>query len=136
MSDEQKRTDYEPTEKEEILLEVLLNPEHRMKSVTDICKLAKCGRTLYYEAFTKPGFVELYKSKSMDLVRQAVAPVLNSFIREALRGSYQHGKLILDMAGLVTDEQKARTDALRHKAQGGSEEIEDLEPLAEMLKDD
>jgi len=49
----------------------------------------------------------------MDIVKQAVAPVLNSFVREALRGSYQHGKLILDMAGLVTEEQQARTDKLK-----------------------
>jgi hypothetical protein len=101
--DLQNLTDYKPTEKEKNLLEVLLNPENRMKSITDICKLAKCSRPVYYEAFTKDGFVELYKRSSQDLVKQSVAPVLNTFIREAKRGSFQHGKVLLEMAGVYSD---------------------------------
>jgi hypothetical protein len=101
--DLQNLTDYKPTEKEKNLLEVLLNPENRMKSITDICKLAKCTRPVYYEAFTKDGFVELYKRSSQDLVKQSVAPVLNTFIREAKRGSFQHGKVLLEMAGVYSD---------------------------------
>ena len=103
MIDLQNLTDYKPTEKEKNLLEVLLNPENRMKSITDICKLAKCTRPVYYEAFTKDGFVELYKRSSQDLVKQSVAPVLNTFIREAQRGSFQHGKVLLEMAGVYSD---------------------------------
>lgn len=99
----QNLTDYEPTEKERNLLEVLLNPEYRMKSITDVCKLAKCSRPVYYEAFSKPGFVRLYEQKSKEVVKQALGPVLNTFVREALRGSFQHGKVILEMAGVYTD---------------------------------
>lgn len=58
----------------------------------------------------------------MDIVRQAVAPVLNAFVREALRGSFKHGKLILDMAGLVTEEQQARTDKLKADAAKAKED--------------
>lgn len=108
-----------------MLLEVLINPEHRMKSVTDICRIAKCDRSTYYDAFAKPGFVELYKSKSMDIVKQSVAPVLNAFVREALRGSYQHGKLILNMAGLITEEQQARIDKLKADAAKAREDETD-----------
>ena len=118
---QQKPTKYRPTPKEETLLEVLLNPDHRMKSITEICRIAKCDRSVYYDAFAKKGFVDYYQSKSMDIVKQAVAPVLNAFVREALRGSYQHGKLILDMAGLIEEkkdaldikEQEARIEKLR-----------------------
>lgn len=99
----QNLTEYEPTEKEKNLLEVLLNPENRMKSITDICKLAKCTRPVYYEAFAKPGFVSIYNKQSVDLVKQNVASVLNTFIREAQRGSFQHGKVILEMAGVYTE---------------------------------
>lgn len=88
---------------EQILLETLLNPENRMKSVTDICKIAKIDRTTYYRAFAKPGFAAIYKKRSVDLVRHAVAPVLNTFIREAVRGSYQHGKVILEMGDVYTE---------------------------------
>ncbi len=74
-----------------------------MKSITDICKLAKCTRPVYYEAFSKPEFVEIYKQYSVDLVKQSVASIINTFVREAQRGSFQHGKVLLEMAGLYTD---------------------------------
>lgn len=113
----QNFTDYVPTEKEKNLLEVLINPENRMKSITDICKLAKCTRPVYYDAFKKPGFVALYEQRSLSIVKQSIAPVLNAFVREAQRGSFQHGKVLLEMAGIYTEEQKARIAVLKSKAQ-------------------
>jgi hypothetical protein len=99
----QNFTNTDLTEKEKSLLEVLINPENRMKSITDICKLANCTRPVYYEAFSKPEFVEVYNKYSVDLVKQSVASVINTFVREAQRGSFPHGKVILEMAGLYTD---------------------------------
>lgn len=105
MDTKQNLTKYELTEKEKALLEVLINPDYRMKSITDICKIAKCSRSTYYEAFSKPHFVEIYKQQSMDMVKQSVASVLNTFVREAQRGSFQHGKVLLEMAGIYTEKQ-------------------------------
>lgn len=105
----QNSTDYRPTEKEKNMLEALLNPENRMKSVTDICRIAKCDRKTYYNAFTKPGFVELYKKKSAELAEQSISSVVNAFIKQAQRGSFQHGKLILEMAGVYTEKSKVET---------------------------
>lgn len=102
----QNSTNYEPTEKEKNLLEVLINPDYRMKSITDICKAAKCTRNIYYNAFEKPGFVEEYNRRSANLVKQSVGSVINTFIREAQRGSFQHGKVLLEMAGLYTENSK------------------------------
>lgn len=99
----QNSTNYEPTEKEKNLLEVLINPDYRMKSITDICKAAKCSRNIYYDAFAKPEFVEIYKKRSVDMVKQSIASVINTFIREAQRGSFQHGKVLLEMAGIYTE---------------------------------
>lgn len=96
-------TAIELTENEQRLLEVLLNPDYRMKSITDLCNVAKISRMAYYRAFEKPEFKALYKQKSKELVENAVAPVLNTFVREALRGSFQHGKVILEMAGLYSE---------------------------------
>lgn len=106
MKDLQNLTNANLTDKENNLLEVLINPENRMKSVCDICKLANCSRPIYYKAFTKEGFVTAYNAKSRELVKQSVAPVINTFIREAQRGSFQHGKIILEMAGLYTEKQE------------------------------
>jgi len=118
-------TNYQPTEKEQNLLEVLINPENRMKSITDICKIAKCERQTYYNAFAKPGFVEIYNAKCQELIKQSVGAIINAFVREAQRGSYQHGKLLLDMAGLHTDEEKARTAALKAKVVDNGGDTED-----------
>ncbi len=83
-----------------------------MKSITDICKAAKCSRNIYYDAFAKPEFVELYKQYSNDLVKQSVAPVINAFIREAQRGSFNHGKMLLEMAGMYTDKSEVEIKSL------------------------
>jgi len=98
------------TKSERALLEVLLNPENRMKSVADICKIAKIDRSTYYRAFQKPDFVEIYKQQAIDLVKQSVAPIINTFIREAQRGSFQHGKILLEMAGVYSENLKLSAD--------------------------
>ena len=99
----QRVTEYQPTEAEQKLLEVLLSPEHRLKSIKDICIIAGISRMAYYRAFEKPDFQSLYKNQSKALVDQSIAPILNTFVREALRGSFQHGKVILEMAGLYSE---------------------------------
>jgi hypothetical protein len=99
----QNWTEYQPTEKERIILELLLTPENRTKSITDICRLANCSRTIYYDAMAKPEFKALYENKTKDLIKQSIGPVVNTFVREALRGSFQHGKVILEMAGLYSE---------------------------------
>jgi hypothetical protein len=137
MSVIQNLTEYKPTEKESQLLEVLLTPEHRMKSITDICKLACCSRVIYYEAFKKPGFQALYKAQSRALVDQSIAPVLNTFVREALRGSFQHGKVILEMAGLYSEKSTVEvTGELLLSAEDRRQRIAELlqRPVIEGIK--
>lgn len=115
-------TEYKPTPAEKKLLEVLLNPQYRMKSIVDICRIAEINRSTYYDAFAKPGFVELYKQKSMELVKQQVAPVINAFVAEAKRGSFQHGKVLLEMADLYSEKKQ-----LEHTGRdGGPIQIEEM----------
>ena len=127
--DKQKQTKYKPTEKEKNLLEILINPDYRMKSITDICKAAKCSRNTYYDAFAKEEFVKIYKEMSESLVKQAIAPVINAFVREAQRGSFNHGKVLLEMAGLYNkkDDDDNKTINIVHSIprpqyEGGDEE--------------
>lgn len=114
--DKRNSTKYKPTEKEKNLLEVLINPDYRMKSITDICRAAKCTRNIYYNAFAKEEFVKIYKEMSESLVKQAIAPVINAFVREAQRGSFNHGKVLLEMAGLYNkkDDDDTKTINLIH----------------------
>lgn len=110
----QNATDYvlgqNLTKAEQSLLITLINPENRMKSVADICKIAKMDRSTYYRAFQKPEFVEEYNKRSVDLVKQNVAPIINTFVREAQRGSFQHGKILLEMAGMYNEKLKLSAD--------------------------
>lgn len=122
-------TEYKLSDKEMALLEVLLSPEYRMRSISDVCKIAGCSRPTYYSAFEKPAFREIYKQKSKELVDQAIAPVLNTFVREALRGSFQHGKVILEMAGLYSEKSELEINNnlnLNVTLEGRKERIKEL----------
>lgn len=99
----QKSTEYRPTLAEKKLLEVLLNPEHRLKTVTEICGMAGCDRHIYYDAFKKDGFCNLYDKESKALIRKAKASIIHASIRAAQRGDSAHTKLLLTMAGDYAD---------------------------------
>ena len=132
----QNATEYNPTGKEKILLEVLLNPKNRTRTITDICRIAECDRMTYYRAFEKPGFKELYKKKSKEYIDQNIGQVVAAFVNEAKRGSYNHGKVILEMSGLYTEKQKIehsgsmKTNIKIDLSKYTVEELKNLEQLA------
>lgn len=128
-SDKQNLTEYTPTVKEKALLEILLDPNHRTKSVTKICELAECSRNIYYDAFEKPEFVEYYKQKSKGLVEASLGKVVNAFIKQAEMGSYTHGKIILEMGGLYTEKTESTNKNLNANV-----ELDSLEAAEEYLK--
>ena len=93
-----------PTEKR--LIEALLEPNNRFKSISEICDTAKCSRNTYYRAFNKPHFREEYKRQAAALSERHLGQVMNAFVREATRGSFQHGKVLLEMAGVYSEKTK------------------------------
>lgn len=120
----QNFTNYKPTKKERNILEVMLDPKHRTKSITAICDLALCTRNVYYTAFAKPEFVELYNKMSMMLVSASVGKVVNAFVKEAERGSYNHGKALLEMAGVYVEKSELQiTSKVVHFE--GEDDLED-----------
>lgn len=101
---------YKPTTGEEKLLEILVNPEHKGKTVVKLCEIAEISQRHYYDIFKKPEFVEYYKQKSFELVKQSVMPVINAVVEQAKTGSYQHAKLILEMADMYTEKKEVKAD--------------------------
>ncbi len=91
---------YRPTLAEQKLLDVLLNPEHRFKTKTAICEIARIDRKTMRKAFQKPGFCEIYDHESKVLVRQAKALIINASIHQAVRGDATHAKMLLSMDGI------------------------------------
>ena len=92
-----------PSPIERKLLDILLNPEHRFKSVTDICLAAGTSRKAYYRAFEREGFADYYRGECEALVHRAIGPVVNACVREAVAGSAAHAKMVLGMAGMYSE---------------------------------
>lgn len=99
----QKDTKYQPTLAQKKLLEVLLNPEHRLKTITEICNIADIERVTYYRSFENENFCKLFEKESKALIRKAKAAIINSSIRQAVRGDAAHTKLLLTMSGDYAD---------------------------------
>ena len=100
---EQNATINDVTESEEKLLEVLLNPNYRNLSITEKCNKAEISRSTYYRAFSKSDFKDKVSKESKELVFQYLSEIVLAVVDEAKKGSFQHAKLILEMAGLHTD---------------------------------
>lgn len=95
--------EFKPTKAEAKLLEVMLNPAYRLKSISEVCEIAGISRRQYYNIFAKPEFVDHYKQESKSLASKHIGQVLNAFVKEASRGSFQHGKVLLEMAGVYQE---------------------------------
>jgi len=112
----QNVTDYKPSRSEKKLLEALMNPANRLKAIVEICNIAKVSRQSYYRSFGKPEFVFYYSKQSAALVKRYIGQVMNAFIREAVRGSFQHGKVILEMAEVYAERSKVEhSGEMAHK---------------------
>jgi hypothetical protein len=98
---------YIPTKKEEALLRVLLDPFHRMSTVSQICKLAPCSRDFYYSVMKKPEFAVYYRQVCIDLTKQRAGQLINIGFREARKGGSQglgYWKELMKMSGLLEDD--------------------------------
>lgn len=103
---------YAPTGKEQALLDVLLDPYHRMASVKRICEVAKISRETYYRMMRKQEFADYYALLCREMVRNKAGQLLNIGIREARKGGspgFGYWKELSKMAGLVEDD-KVKVD--------------------------
>jgi hypothetical protein len=122
---EQKPTEYEPTLAEKRLIEVELNPENIYKSVSEKCRLAKINRSTYYESYKKPEFKELVKNVGLNIIIQNVLPTIHTFARESKRGSFQHGKVLLEMAEMYTEKTEQKIESHEVVSFAGEDKLED-----------
>lgn len=97
---------YTPTASERKILEVLANPENATLNISEICKKAGVSRQTYYRAFEKKEFVTYYHNLCRQMIAESVGPIIRACEKEAKKGSFQHAKLLLEMAGLYTEKKK------------------------------
>lgn len=101
---------FTPTINEQRLLDVLLDPFHRMTSVSRQCEIAGVSRMAYYRAFQNPAFVDFYKAAVYDMIKAQSAQLVNIGIREARKGSYPHWKVLMEMSGFYQEKGKTEID--------------------------
>lgn len=100
---------YKPTAAEKRLLEILINPEHLGKNVTELCNLAEVSRNKYYDAMKKQEFVDLVNKTTMELIKGKAANVLNAAYNFALtEKGHQDRKMILTIAGIYAEKQETK----------------------------
>lgn len=104
-----KDYNYKLTAAEKKLFEVLVNPEHTGKSVTELCNLAKISRNKYYQTMRKADFVELVNEVTMDLIKGKAADVLNATYKFAMKEKgHQDRKMLLTIADIYKDKQETK----------------------------
>ena len=96
---------YTPTAAEEKLLEVLLNPKNRDKTIAEISAMAGIGERTYYRAMEKPEFVDYYNSIVLQIMKGKVGDVLKAVAKYATEEPrcHQDRKMLLEMAGIYTE---------------------------------
>jgi hypothetical protein len=102
--------EYTPTPAEMKLLKVFLNPENVGVSITGKCEKAGISRNTYYEAMKKKDFVELLNHSTMEMLRGEMNDIIKVFAKKAKEGSYNHGKLLLEMGKMYTQHQVVDTN--------------------------
>lgn len=98
--------EYKPTHSELKILEVLSDPTHYRKSVTEKCELAGISRETYYQSMRKSDFVNLIPMTALQLVKSRATDLINASYDAALKGSFADRELLLEMAGLKVDKKQ------------------------------
>ncbi len=104
---ETKLNELDITAGEQRLLEVLLNPEHTGKSITEKCRIAGISRAMYYRYMQDEKFLQMLNKTALMLIRDKVADVLNATYKFAMQSrNHQDRKLLLELFDLYANKQK------------------------------
>lgn len=98
------------------LLTVIADPDVITYTVKELCEKAGISRETYYTARKKPAFNEIRQKIVYSVLRDHAVTLMKVGINQAKKGSYQHWKALMEMAGLYRER-------IEHTGEGG-------EPLA------
>lgn len=91
---------YDVTDAGKKLLAVVILPEARTMTVTDICKQAGISRDWYYKLFRDERFTQAYTELCRAMLLSAAAPASQALAAQAAMGDVAAIKMILEMAAL------------------------------------
>ncbi len=127
---------YFPTEREQLLLDALLNPDYADLSVKKkISEVAGVSYSTYHRAFKKPGFIAIYHKLLMNSMQSDVPKVINAMRDFAISNPSNNSDRVafLKIAGLIEDK---RTIDINKKSVNVDVNIESAptEELKEILR--
>lgn len=96
--------EWVPTAGQQKLIKVMMDPYHRMSSVTRICELAGVSRDTYYSAMKDERFASFYRDQVLGDIKAKAGQLINMGIREARKGGqagFGYWKELLKMGGLT-----------------------------------
>ncbi len=88
------------------LLEVLVNPEHYGKSVTEKCQIAGVSRDTYYRLMKEDGFIDILNETSVSMIKGHVNDILQATLKFSLKDPKCHSDriMLLRKIGIVKDD--------------------------------
>lgn len=94
---------YTPTDKEQSVLNVMMNPEYHGLTVKEKCELAKVSTRTWYNYMDNPAFMRLYRELMLKEVAMDARAMIRVATNEAMKGSFQHFKMLMEMSGLYAN---------------------------------
>lgn len=91
---------YKPTEKEQSFLKVLMNPENMNLTVREKAAKANVSTRTFYNYLDKPEVMNLYRELMLKEIALDARGMIRVATKEAMKGSFQHFKMLMEMAGL------------------------------------
>ena len=97
----QNITPEDLTKAGEKLLFVLSDPKNYLKTITDVCKIAKISRVHYYWLYKNDKFREQAIALAKQIFASAAPAVAHKVAEEAIKGSLAHQEIILEATGVI-----------------------------------
>lgn len=111
------------TKSERKLLITLCEPRVAEMNVDQICELADISRDTYYRAYKNPLFVEMQSKLALSIIKQSMAPLIHTGIKQAQKGSFFHWKALLEMVSAYDPKRGPGTALVPEGEQTGEGEI-------------
>jgi len=128
------------TAKEKKILKEAMRCGEQKLTITAIAKKVGVKPEYVVEKLKKPEFRQLFVESMQDGIVGEAPAILHSFVNAAKEGSFQHGKLILELAGVHQENQRidlhAKMDVEQPLFKTDEERKEFLKATLAELKED
>lgn len=96
----------ELTAKQLGVLEVMLNPEYRGKSIEEKAQLAGCSKSMYDKTSRRPDLIAIQADVAKEMLKADIAPLLQATMNYAINNvtAHQDRRMLLELMGIYKQE--------------------------------